>query len=188
MWVLSCKRKGTPTFSGGSNDKSIIDLIPEAKEHGLVPVCGMPRSSTGIEILTNDKEWVHKLCHPSYGHHSTYLLFVEGKLSASAVDTLQAIKQPYFVNNENGKRGPMFELHAVEYIKRLHRTLIELTVQELSHRSIENTLNEMNYTITSIRRTAFGSVTLRETKSGQWRVLTSSDISGLKRMSAKLPM
>lgn len=55
----------------------------------VYPVGRLDADSEGLLILTNDKQLNEKLLHPRYQHSRTYLIQVEGNISAEAIGQLE---------------------------------------------------------------------------------------------------
>lgn len=46
--------------------KTVCDLVQNAHKDNLVPVGRLDQASTGLLLLTNETNWIHKLLHPKY--------------------------------------------------------------------------------------------------------------------------
>ena len=69
------------------NRKTVIDL---ARDNGfterLFPVGRLDMDTSGIILLTNDGDLSYRLTHPKYKIDKTYIVTIDGKISASAAD------------------------------------------------------------------------------------------------------
>jgi 23S rRNA pseudouridine2605 synthase len=159
----------------------VEEKIPDIRGLGFVAVSALPEWATGAVLLTNDKAWVHKITHPSFGHFSRYFIGVEG-------DHLDTIVNLFKDSEAEGEAAALFDPNSVEYNKRTRRTTLDIQLLDASPRRLIARLAAAGVTaLASLRRMSFGSVDLRSLRSGQWRVLRASEVAGLKRMSSKLP-
>jgi 23S rRNA pseudouridine2605 synthase len=160
----------------------VEEKIPDIRGLGFVAVSALPEWATGALLLTNDKAWVHKITHPSFGHFSRYLIGVEG-------DHLEAIVNLFSDSGGEGEDATLFDPNAMEYNKRTRRTTLDIQLLDASPRRLVARLAAAGVSaLASLRRMSFGSADLRGLRPGQWRLLRASEVAGLKRMSSKLPM
>lgn len=220
FWVLYNKPKGISSIvarkEGGDRGKPADDAdggdaagatgaargslrveekIPDIRGLGFVAVSALPEWATGALVLTNDKAWVHKITHPSYGHFSRYLLGVEGDHMQAIVDLfnreMQEREREKTVEpgRERSDDTLLFDPDSVEYNRRTRRTTLDVQTLDASPRRLVARLAAAGVTaLASLRRMSFGSVDLAGLRPGQWRVLRASEVAGLKRMSSKLPL
>jgi 23S rRNA pseudouridine2605 synthase len=174
-WILYCKPPGVSLLEANSKHTT-EDAIPEIRGKGFIPISALARRYSGLEILTNHRFWIHRLCHPSFGHYSSYLICADGRLKSNCFDP--ALNGAYNASN--------FEIFSAEYSSRYKNTRIEIGLRELSPRNIEEMFVKLNINIVSLRRLSIGTISLKGTKANKWHVLKSNEIEGLKRMSARL--
>jgi 23S rRNA pseudouridine2605 synthase len=60
-------------------------------------------------------------------------------------------------------------------------SLLEITLEESKPKQIERMLEAISCKFVSLKRTAFGPVTLKGLRKGQWREMTPSEIFSLKK-------
>ena len=176
-WIVYCKPPGVSVLDIHAG-KCIEDVIPVIRGKGFIPISALARRYSGMEIFTNNRNWIHRLCHPSFGHYSSYLVGAEGKLKGNFFDNLRS--------GRNHTSNNSFEIFSVEYLPKYKCTMIEIGLSDLSPKKIEEMFLELNINILSLRRLSIGPTILKGIKVNQWRVLKSNEIEGLKRMSAQL--
>ncbi|RJX35197.1 MAG: rRNA pseudouridine synthase [Desulfarculus sp.] len=68
----------------------VVDLLPPEVKSRLYPVGRLDLNSEGLVLLTNDGELAHQLMHPRHQVAKRYLVWVEGRPSAAALERLRS--------------------------------------------------------------------------------------------------
>jgi 23S rRNA pseudouridine2605 synthase len=94
VWIALHKPKGVLTTMKDELERdTILSLVPKGNDLRLIPVGGLDRDATGLQLLTNECGWVHPLTHASYRHAHEYAVEVEaevgGALSEAALARLR---------------------------------------------------------------------------------------------------
>ena len=87
--------------------RTVCDLVKDAYKDGLIPVGRLDQASTGLLLLTNETNWIHKLLHPKYvlfffhivckpylsryrfGHSKEYIVRIKGRIEEKTLDKLR---------------------------------------------------------------------------------------------------
>ena len=148
--------------------RTIFDLLPDELQ-SFHPVGRLDMATTGVLLLTNDTSFSAYLTDPANAIRRTYVVSVKGKVTSEEVQKLI--------------RGI---LDRGEFLKPLTLTLrkssnkeshliVELT--EGKNREIRRMFESIGHEVTQLKRVAFGSLTLGDMQPGQFRYLTSAEIS-----------
>jgi len=178
FWVMLNKPKDVLTTMEDQQDRNtILEYVPKAKELRLLPVGGLDRDSTGLLILTNDNGWIHPLTHPSFNHVRKFEVVIGGFPTEAALQKLRdgGILIP-------GDITPLLpcEIQITDADRPSRLTLLSLTLREMRRFQIQHMVESMSCTLVSVKQIQFGPVSLKGLRKGQWRELTSTEISKLK--------
>jgi 23S rRNA pseudouridine2605 synthase len=174
VYILLNKPKGyLSTVKDGFRRPTVLDLV--GKDKKVYPVGRLDSETEGVLLLTNDGELTYRLTHPKFQIEKTYLVAVRGKMDEKIlVEFQQGVKL------EEGiiARG---EGRIVERDKQI--TIFELKLKEGRKREIRRMCRAFGIRVTNLRRTHFAHLTTHGLKTGQWRYLSDTEISSLKRMA-----
>jgi 23S rRNA pseudouridine2605 synthase len=146
-YVSSRRRQGS--------DPTVYELLP-AKFHHLRPVGRLDRDSTGLLLLSDDGDFIHRLTHPSFGKEKTYELTLARPLAAADADKLEA--------GVSLNDGP-------SRLKVLSRKQdhVCISLSEGRNRQLRRTFGALGYTVQELHRTAVGPYRLADLAEGAWR-------------------
>src|ERR1700675_1262952 len=77
-WLVNKPRGYLCTNSDPAGRPRAIDLVPHVEQR-VYTVGRLDEDSEGLLLLTNDGDLAHRLMHPRFGVHKTYLVQVAGK-------------------------------------------------------------------------------------------------------------
>ncbi|MDD2907435.1 MAG: pseudouridine synthase [Candidatus Gracilibacteria bacterium] len=145
--------------------KSYKELLKDCPYANLVEIVGrLDVDTTGLLLLTNNGDLIHKLIHPNKDIFKTY--YVEAKNSLSELD-LKSL--------ENGVKIDDF-ITKKAYIKRLGENKIELSISEGKFHQIKKMLIAVNNEVTKLHRKSIGKIELLDLAEGKWRYLSDNEI------------
>jgi len=205
--VLNKPRRVICTNSDPQKRRSVLDLIklPAHLPQRVFPVGRLDADSTGLILLTNDGELANRLTHPRYGIEKQYRVTVRGRVTE---DDLQHLKQGLYLahrkqppppkpihnrpqpmgtaNTILAKKASMARVKIVGYRQdrlRQPRTELAVTLREGQNREIRRLLAQRGYKVLRLQRIAIGPIKLKDLPSGQWRLLTTTQIRKLKQIA-----
>jgi pseudouridine synthase len=150
----------------------VTDLVKGIGER-LYPVGRLDFDTLGLLILTNDGDLAHRLAHPRYRVPKTYKADVEGSITDEALDRLRE-----GVELEDGFSGPA----KVTPIRRTGgRSVIRMTITRGRSRLVRRMLEAVGHQVIHLLRTGFGMLELGDLKVGQYRLLETEEVEGLRR-------
>lgn len=151
----------------------VTDFLHGIKER-VFPVGRLDYLTEGLLLLTNDGDLAYRLTHPRYQIAKTYLASVQGSVSHQLVRVLEK-----GVELEDGKTQPA----QVRVIKRTpQETLMEITIREGRNRQVRRMCEKIGHPVLSLKRISFGNLELGNLPTGQYRYLSRSEESALKKL------
>lgn len=194
FWVMVNKPRAVlTTMDDDKKDKerrTLVDLVPKAKELRLVPVGAMERDSTGLMLLTNDVGWIHPLTHHSYIQSRRYEVVVSAFPEESSLEVLRkggGILPPDKI--AVGARGAAIHdtaplkpctVNIIDVDNTGGLVLIDLLIEESRPQQVQRMMELIGCPVVSIKRTGFGSVKLAGLRRGQWKEISASEVEKLK--------
>jgi 23S rRNA pseudouridine2605 synthase len=145
---------------------TVVALL--GKPTRLYPVGRLDLDSTGLILLTNDGELAYRLTHPRFEVPKTYLANLTGP--PVGAEALRRLAQG--VQLEDGMTAP------AEVAKRGPRT-IELTIHEGRKRQVRRMCEAVGHPVRSLKRVAFGPLSLGDLEPGEHRRLSDAEVSRL---------
>lgn len=156
---------------------TIYDLLPDGPARSLFHVGRLDFMSEGLLLLTNAGDLAHRLLHPSRGTPRRYEISLKQPVPPRLAERLLA-----GVELEDGLaaaaaatllpgRGP-------------GEKLLLITLREGRNREIRRMMEQVGATIRSLRRIAFGPVTLDDLPAGAHRRLSEEEVERLRRAAA----
>ncbi len=154
--------------------KTVMELLPAEYQH-LNPVGRLDKDTEGLLLLTNDGDVAYALTHPKFDVEKTYFVMINGVLSAEQSQRL-----------ENGVmvEGKLTAPAKIRDLKTIGSTSdFEMTIHEGRKRQIRLMLEAVGHKVEYLMRISQGPLELRRLKVGQWRKLTSEEITGIKSLA-----
>lgn len=172
--VLNKPRGVVSTMSDPEGRPTLTDFVSDRLER-LFHVGRLDTDTSGLILLTNDGEFAHRMAHPSYEVHKTYVAEVQGEATRETVDQLLA-----GVTLED---GPVTVLRArivsTGQGNAKGRSIVELVIHEGRNRIVRRLLDHLGHPVRKLTRIAIGPVELRQLKDGSVRELTYEELGGL---------
>ena len=181
------------------------------KYRRLYPVGRLDADSTGLILLTNDGELANHLTHPRYEVPKYYEVSIKGKLSdddikrmrnglylaargARRLSTTGTTTSGRAAASKDQKKNPPAGSNAkkarISQVKRLgylrdrtrgDHTNVQITLLEGQNREIRRLLARLGFKVRRLKRVAIGPIKIKGLASGRWRMLTTTEVSRLKK-------
>lgn len=159
------------TMSDPQGRPTVKDWLRGVKER-VYPVGRLDYDAEGALIVTNDGELAHKLMHPSFGAHRTYLAKVKGMVPHSALAELRE-----GVRLEDGIAKPV----EVEFVERTEKnTWIRLVVDEGRQHLVKRLCEAVGHPVQRLFRASYGGITVEGMMPGDLRALSSHEVKRLR--------
>lgn len=166
--VLLHKPPGYTTSTVDEGGRKIVyDLLPPEWEN-LRYVGRLDRESEGLLLFTNEGDLAQKISHPRHGLEKEYEVFLD---------------KPFLREKKNQllKGFPLPEGHAkmesVHFVTRRHARVV---LKQGLKRQIRQMFATMGCPVRRLIRTRIGHLVIGELAPGKWRVLSETQISGLR--------
>ena len=174
-YVLLNKPKGVITTSDDPYERhTVMELVEGACEERIYPVGRLDRNTLGLLLLTNDGDLAKTLTHPSHEVEKLYHVVLDKPLSQEDFEKIQ--------NGIVLEDGPI-QVDKIDYVVD-DPTMHEVGVQIHSGRNhiVRRIFESLGYEIMKLDRVMLAGLTKHNLPRGQWRFLTSAEISMLKRI------
>ena len=151
---------------------TVMDLVSDLPET-IYPVGRLDLETEGLLLFTNDGDFAYRLLHPSHEIEKTYLAWVQGMPRDDAV---QRLRQG--VKISSGATAPA-KVERLRVSKDEASTKFEVVIHEGKKRQVRLMFKAVGHRVIGLKRVRIGNLGLGNLPSGQYRFLTSAEISGL---------
>jgi 23S rRNA pseudouridine2605 synthase len=153
--------------------RTVYDAMPDLPK-GVSNVGRLDMDSEGLLLLTNDGKLAFRLCHPRNAIERVYDVEVKGMVPGGVLGRLTE-----GVEIEDGiararSAGLVREGEA--------SSVVRVVLAEGRKREVRRMFAACGLDVTSLRRVAFGNVSLGDLGSGRWRRLSRDEVRGLRRL------
>ncbi len=152
-------------------EKTVVDYFQDIPEK-LVPAGRLDKNSTGLLLLTNDGDLIHRLTHPRYGVEKIYRVKIKPSLPAEAIERLKKGVLLY------GKETAPCKIKVVSQNPQSMELL--MTLQEGKKREIREMIKSAGSSVTALHRDSYGPLQLGNLASGERRELGTKEVNQLK--------
>jgi 23S rRNA pseudouridine2605 synthase len=153
-----------------------IDLVPHVDQR-VYTVGRLDEDSEGLLLLTNDGDLAHRLMHPRFGVHKTYLVQVAG---SPARDDLQKLLEGIRL-----AEGQVRARSVTRLKKQGASTWLRIVLAEGKNREIRRMLAKLEHKVIRLKRISIGPVQLGKLAVGKNRPLTKSELNALAKVATK---
>jgi 23S rRNA pseudouridine2605 synthase len=160
----------------GDTRTTVRDLVDLPSR--LYPVGRLDFDSEGLILMTNDGNLANRLTHPRYGHDKEYKI-----LLARRPDDKQLQTWARGVVLEDGYKTAPAQVRFQSTAGK--GAWIRVVMKEGRKRQIREIGFLLGLPVVRILRVRIGTLQLGNLKRGQWRYLTTSEISELKKSTGK---
>jgi pseudouridine synthase len=181
-FLLNKPRGFITTRSDPQHRPTVIDILAS---HGIrdyvYPVGRLDYDSEGLLILTSDGELAERLMHPSHGVDRTYEVRV---LGVPDEHELQRIARGVVVD---GRRTAPAEI-TIEKVREKKdgaETVLSIVIHEGRNRQVRKMCDAIGHPVERLRRVAIGPISDERLRPGDFRELTSEEITLLKRQAGR---
>ena len=177
VYIILNKPRGIVCTADPREPMNVVDYI--AYPIRIFPVGRLDKDSEGLLLLTSDGEIVNRLLRAAGGHEKEYEVEVDHPLTREFMGHMM--------------RGVPI-LDTVTLPCRLRRTgnrSFNLILVQGLNRQIRRMCEALGYTVTKLRRIRINNIRIGDLQSGQWRELTSAEVTALMdsiRTSSNLPV
>lgn len=158
------------TMSDPQGRPNLGDFVKERRER-LFHVGRLDLDTEGLILLTNDGELAHRLTHPRFEVHKTYLVEIQGPLPRDLGRRLRT-----GVDLED---GPV-TVHSFRVVGRSNsRVMVEVVLHEGRKHVVRRLFDAVEFPVQRLVRTKIGPVVLGDLRPGKARPLTAREVGQL---------
>lgn len=175
FYLMLNKPRGYVTTLKDEKDRAtVMDLIPERfVRAGVMPVGRLDRDTEGLLILTNDGTLAYRLTRPSFKVPKEYIVDIDRPLEE--IDR-HRIEKGYFVHQIKVKTGA-----AIVKVLDRQGCRVSMIISEGKKRQIRYSFKNLGYNVVSLKRVAYGPLSLGRLNRGEYRLLKESEVKQLKK-------
>jgi len=160
----------------GDNRETVRDLIDIPGR--LYPVGRLDFDSEGLVLMTNDGDLANKLTHPRYEHEKEYKVLLARRPDDKQ---LQAWSRGVVLEDGYKTKPAKVTFSSVKG----KGAWVRVIMSEGRKRQIREIGFQLGLPVVRILRVRIGTLQLEKLKPRQWRYLTASEVSKLKRATGK---
>ena len=168
------------TAKDESSRTTVLDVVGQEGRsgHRIFPVGRLDADSTGLLLLTDDGDLAYRLTHPRYKIAKEYAVVTAG---IPTTRDIQALRRG--VKLDDGLTAPaeVEVIRATTGDRDSGRAELRVVIHEGRHRQVRRMLLAVGRKVIALRRTAFGPLRLGRLKTGGWRVLSSGEVTAVRR-------
>ena len=169
-WLAFHKPLGVvTTASDEAGRRTVLDFITEPA--GLTYVGRLDVNTTGLLLLTNDGEAVHRLTHPRYRIPRHYTALVHGR---PLEEIAEAVKRRVLIDGR-----PVVTSEVRVRPGREGRSILDVSLTEGRNRIVRRWCEALGLRVERLARISYGPVRLGDLAPGEWRVLTQKEQAAL---------
>jgi 16S rRNA pseudouridine516 synthase len=152
---------GVVTATEDRDEKTVVDILPqELKKLGLLPVGRLDKDTSGLLIMTNDGEYIHRVISPRSGVEKCYVAELARPLTGMEAERFAAgVELSDGTKCLPGKLEPLGE------------RCCRVTICEGKYHQVRRMLAACGNHVTALHRESIGSLTLGELSPGEIREL-----------------
>lgn len=149
---------------------SVLSLLPPPlRNRGVQPVGRLDEDTTGLLILTDDGQLLHRLTHPKNKIKKTYEVTTKYPLSEQQINSLL----------RGVKLNDADEIVRAQTCKILGTHKLELTITQGKYHQVKRMLAAVSNRVVALNRLAFNSYHLpSDLAVGQWKWISLKEITG----------
>jgi 23S rRNA pseudouridine2605 synthase len=184
IYILLNKPKNVYATNVAQGEQTrAIDLLPPNLPGRVYPVGRLDADSKGLLLMTNDGELTHRLTHARFGVAKTYRAVVDGFVDGR---TLEALGKGVWLPGQQGvggfKNGPS-QLKIVTRSRTA--TVLDITIRDVRNRQIRQMFTKIGHKLRDLNRVRMGPLTLHGLSPGQFRHLTSREVTELRTLGRR---
>lgn len=170
------KPQGVISATNDKSDKTVIDLIKDAKRKDLFPVGRLDKDTEGLLLITNDGELSHNLLSPKKHVDKTYFAKVKGHITD---DEVLKFKNGLVVDETFTAKPARLEV--LEFNFNDNTTDIQITIHEGKFHQIKRMFEAVGSEVLYLKRLSMGTLLLdKNLMPGEYRKLSQEEINALK--------
>ncbi len=173
LYIALNKPRGYVTTTNDELGRRCITELVQDVPGRVYPIGRLDRVSEGLILLTNDGSFANMIMHPSHHVKKTYRVTVDSDVTEDQVIALS-------VGVDIGDKTKTAPCSVLVLEKSTDRSVMQMVIEEGRNRQIRRMCEAVGLQVKRLRRTSVGPVKLGMLQPGQWRELTSAEVSALR--------
>ena len=173
-YMLYKPRGYVTTMSDEKDRKCVAELMHDVPKR-VYPVGRLDRDSEGLLLFTNDGEFANALMHPSRHIQKVYRVSVRPAVTDAQITVLTSSLMI------DGRKTMPAEVRVVT--AQPDKSVLEIVLYEGRNRQIRRLCEEAGLETLRLKRLSIGQISLGKLKPGEYRELSATEVSALKRES-----
>ena len=190
--IMLNKPAGYLTTMKDTHDRPCVaSLINSSNYPGLYPIGRLDEDTTGLLLFSTDGSLGNELLHPRYHIDKQYIVATSSPLDSADIEKLEC-----GIMLEDGMTNPaklrvLGKSESGKYASVLHFSdsrkttpplnLVAITINQGKKRQIKRMFASVGHPVIALHRSLFGALELGDLKPGEYRELSTEEISLLKR-------
>lgn len=175
-YMLNKPRGYVTTASDELDRRCVMDLVKDIPER-VFPVGRLDRNSEGLLLLTNDGDFANRIMHPSGHVAKSYRVTVRPDITEDQLNSLAG-----GVVIDGSKTLPA---SVTVITKEEGRAVLLLTIREGRNRQIRKMCETVGLEVARLKRISIGPLKLGMLKPGEYRELTSAELTAIRNCIRK---
>lgn len=185
-YLLVNKPKGVVTTPDARGRTSVLDLVPYSlRVAELRPVGRLDADSSGLLLITDDRDFAQQLAHGNLGVTAEYRVLVAGLASD---EQLKKLRDGMYLSTPTteGTTTKRAAMESVRILKRHvdrargDRTMLSVVLREGQNREIRRMLARVGLKLRELERIAIGPLRAGDLKAGQAKLIKKADVARLR--------
>lgn len=171
-YILINKPKECTCSSKYNDDlRSIFDIIEYACNETLKPVLPLDDNTTGVLLMTNDKELTKRLTEVKNEKKEIWHAFLEEELKEEDLEKLRKglkVKSGFIKADE------------VHYANAEDKREVGIEIHSIEREVVRQMIEQLGYTIKRLDRVFFAGLSKKNVPRGKWRFLSKKEVQFLR--------
>ncbi len=166
-YIMLNKPEGVVCANKDHQHRTIFDSLFLPHIETLHVAGRLDIDTTGLVLITDDGQWLHRITSPKYKHKKTYLVTVDRPITKNQI---QQLKQGIQLKAEKKPCLPA-------EVEQLEENKIRLIISEGKYHQVKRMMAAVDNHVIKLHREKIAHIFLDERlKAGEWRALTASEI------------
>ncbi len=168
LYVMMNKPKDVVSSSTDPYHSTYLDFLPESYHRFDLQVCGrLDVDTTGLLLLTNDGDYLHKVISPKKDVFKTYSVTLD-----KPIENVEPLTKG--VTIKDGQERPYTTKPAIVYD--MNGNFCRIKISEGKFHQVKRMFEAIGYTVVQLKREAIGSLNLDESMiEGDVRLLSNEE-------------
>lgn len=171
VYIALNKPVGVTSTTDKTDKSNIIDFVAHHKR--IFPIGRLDKDSQGLILLTNDGDIVNKILRAGNNHEKEYIVTVNRPITD---DFIRRMGSGVSILGVNTRKC---------FIEKVADRTFRIILKQGMNRQIRRMCEVFNYEVTKLQRIRIMNIELGSLKMGQWRDLTTDELSVLNSQIQK---